>query len=111
MSSSLTFCFLWIAIPVSLAGMAFAIRNFASTLQTEAPDVWEGLGRPKWGLGPAKRENGLGMYIFRKEYVGLNRPKLNRAGAWVDMARNAVMTAVPTVICYYGFKLIHLIAQ
>jgi hypothetical protein len=105
---SCLFFILWTTLPLSFLGMMLALAIFRATLKKEAPLVWESLDCPeleKFG----RRNQKLGVYLRSREYQTLNNPRINRAAMWANLARQAVLYSIPTVIFYYGFRLLHLL--
>ncbi len=97
---------LWIVLPLMWEGMNLAMKNFVDTIEKEAPDIWERLGKPKYNaFGGVKGMNREEFRAILKPgaYNALNNPKISRAGLWVHISYRVLFGSVAVVLIYYVF--------
>jgi len=96
----------WAILLVTWEGMIMAMKNFAETIEKEALDHWERLGRPKYHLfGGSEGTKSKEYKDFLKPatYNALNNPKISRAGLWIQISSKAFFASVLVVLFYYLF--------
>ena len=93
---------LWSAFLISLQTIGMTAKHFAKTLETEAPTVWESLGRPTYEGGKTAGKE-FGNYLLRRQYLALNNKAVNRAGLLARSCNAAFVASIAALVLYYVY--------
>jgi len=75
----------WTGLLVTWEASVLSLRNFAQTLEKEAPQKWEALGKPKVGYVTGSPGE-MVPFLTKREYLSLNNEKISKAGRWAAIA-------------------------